>query len=107
MAQTITSNTLKYPVPDFIVEVLSDSTENNDRGVKFQDYAAHGVGEYWIVDPDAESVEKYLAKAGRYGRARPQKTGEIESEIVSGFHMPVRAIFDTGANFAALRLLLK
>lgn len=106
-AQAITGETLKYPAPDFIVEVLSDSTAKSDRGVKFQDYAAHGVGEYWIVDADAESVEKFLAKAGKYGKARPQKAGEIASETVAGFRVPVRAIFDTPANFAALRQILK
>ena len=106
-AQTITGDTLKYPIPDFIVEVLSETTAKNDRGVKYQDYAAHGVGEYWIVDPDAESVEQFVPKSGRYAKARRQKSGAVASEVVTGFQIPVRAIFDRRANFAALRQLLK
>ncbi len=39
----------QFPAPDFVVEVLSDSTAKQDRETKFQDYAAHGVSEYWIV----------------------------------------------------------
>ena len=39
---------------------LSKSTEAVDRGIKFEDYALHGVAEYWIVDPEQESVEQYL-----------------------------------------------
>ena len=45
------SNTMKFPVPEFAVEVLSETTEHRDRGVKFEDYEAHGVQEYWIIDP--------------------------------------------------------
>lgn len=53
----ISPDTLKFPVPDLIVEVLSPTTEVRDRGVKFTGYASHGVGEYWIIDPLAETVE--------------------------------------------------
>ena len=34
-----------FPPPDLIVEVLSESTEARDRGIKMEDYAAHGVRE--------------------------------------------------------------
>lgn len=36
---------IQFPPPDFIVEVLSPSTEHIDRVIKFEDYAAHGVRE--------------------------------------------------------------
>ena len=48
------------PAPDFIVEVINKSTEKIDRGVKFEDYALHGVKEYWIVEPRHKTIEKYL-----------------------------------------------
>ena len=34
------------PTPDFIVQVISRSTEKIDRGVKFEDYALHSIKEY-------------------------------------------------------------
>jgi Uma2 family endonuclease len=105
-ARLIGPDTLKYPVPDFIVEVLSPSTEKLDRGVKFEDYALHGVAEYWIVDPARKSVERHLARAGRHAKARPQKSGTIEAEVVAGFSIPVKAIFDEAENLACLRKLL-
>ena len=40
-----------FPAPDFAVEVLSPSTQKNNRGIKFDDYALHNVSEYWIIDP--------------------------------------------------------
>ena len=42
-------NQLKLPVPDFIAEVLSDSTASKDRGQKFQDYQAHGVQDRGVL----------------------------------------------------------
>jgi len=105
-ARLIEPDTLKYPVPDFIVEVLSPSTAKFDRGVKFEDYALHGVAEYWIVDPVKQTVEQHHARDGRYAKARPQKTGAIEAKTIAGFRLPLRAIFDEAANLTALRRLL-
>ena len=64
-AATITPDMMRFPAPDFIVEVLSPSTEAIDRGVKMIDYAAHGVGEYWIIDPEKQSVECYQLTEGQ------------------------------------------
>lgn len=36
--------------PDFVLEVLSDSTRSRDLNVKLNKYRAKGVKEYWIVD---------------------------------------------------------
>jgi Uma2 family endonuclease len=50
--------------PDLIVEILSDSTERRDRGIKRERYAAYGVPEYWIIDTDAKHVEVYRLTRG-------------------------------------------
>lgn len=52
--------------PTLIVEILSPSTAQIDRGVKFQLYARHGVSYYWIVDPEARSIEAYTLTGGAY-----------------------------------------
>lgn len=101
-----TDDQMKFPPPDLAVEVLSESTENNDRGVKFEDYAANGVREYWIVDPDAEVIEQYGLAADQYELKLKMNSGTLRSEAVPGFEVPVRALFDERENLAALQRLL-
>ena len=104
---------MKLPAPDFIAEVLSPSTESHDRGVKFADYAAHGVREYWIVDPVAQAVEQYALPAAPVGEEMPTYThlgtwvGDevVTSVVVPGFRPPARALFEKDANLAALAAL--
>jgi len=38
--------------PAFVLEALSPGTAHHDTGRKFAAYEAHGVQEYWIVDPE-------------------------------------------------------
>ena len=49
-----------YGAPDFVVEVLSTSTRKRDLTVKPYKYEHAGCREYWIVDPDTESVFVYF-----------------------------------------------
>ena len=46
-------------VPSFIAEILSPSTGRGDRKVKRPAYQRAGVGDYWIVDPDSRTVERW------------------------------------------------
>lgn len=107
-AATFTLDQMRFPAPDLVVEVISKSTEHNDRGVKFEDYAAHGVQEYWIVDPDAETLEQYRLAEGdeSYQLVIKAMTGQVRSFAIPGFEIPVRAIFDPEANQTALQALL-
>lgn len=106
-AVTFTPDQTRFPAPDMVVEVLSESTAAIDRGVKFEDYALHGVAEYWLVDPDQETVEQYLLEGNAYTLALKVRSGTIQSVVVQGFEIPVRAIFDPGEQLAALQGLLR
>ncbi|WP_395746827.1 Uma2 family endonuclease [Prosthecobacter sp.] len=101
--QLIGPDTLRFPIPDLIVEVLSPSTEARDRGIKFQDYALHGVQEYWIIDPVAESVELHRLTGEVYLPTERQTEGLLCSDTIAGFEIPVRAIFDEAENLRVLR----
>lgn len=105
-AGLIEPDTLRFPIPDLIVEVLSPTTEKRDRGIKFEDYAVHGVREYWIVDAAAETIEVFRLEGQVYGTAERLEQGIVASEVVPGFSIPVRSIFDDRENLAALRSIL-
>jgi Uma2 family endonuclease len=97
----------QYPPPDFAVEVLSAGTEGRDRGVKFKDFADHGVQEYWIIDPEDETVEQYFLQNGQYKLHLKAAEGRIESRVIAGFSINIRAIFDENEQMEALRQLLQ
>lgn len=99
-------DTMKFPIPEFIVEILSDSTESRDRGVKFEDYEAHGVREYWIIDSDTETVEQYALENGAFRLLVKSGSGEVVSREIQGFHIPIRAIFDSTENLSVLKRIL-
>ena len=42
--------------PDFVLEVLSPSTRRKDKELKTEKYRNAGCREYWIVDPENETV---------------------------------------------------
>ncbi len=108
-AATITGDLLYYPTPDFIAEILSKSTEKYDREIKFADYAAHGVSEYWIIDPRRRTIEQHGidTDTGEYALLNTLGIKDtITSHAIAGFAIPIRAIFDVTANTTALRGLL-
>ena len=108
-AASLVPELLYYPAPDLVVEVLSESTKKNDREVKFEDYAAHGVMEYWIIDPKRQTIETFVIDADTeaYAATGLFKIGQsVSSAVLPNFIIPVKAMFDSVANVAALRTLL-
>ena len=103
---SFTSEQMVFPAPDLAVEVLSESTAQRDRGVKFSDYAAHGVTEYWLIDPVAEVLEQYLLESETYRLELKSGTGTVTSSAVEGFELPIRALFDSAENRRVLKAIL-
>lgn len=108
-AALIEPSQMRFPAPDLVAEVLSPSTRRRDRGVKFQDYAAHGVAEYWLLDPVEKTVEIFhLNSLGEYAlTAKVRGDQEARSTVVKGFKFPARAAFEPEANLAALKKILR
>jgi Uma2 family endonuclease len=99
---------MQFPAPDLIVEILSESTEKIDRGVKFEDYAQHQISEYWIVDADKQTVEQYILEDGKYSlKHKAQQEETIFCQVLQGFNIPVIAIFDKLENVRILKSLLE
>jgi Uma2 family endonuclease len=100
-----------FPAPDFAVEILSDSTATTDKTTKKNDYAAHGIQEYWIIDPKKCLIEQYFLLDKNDKTYFPPKIhridDNIESRVIVGFNIPVRALFDEEVNVQALKDLLE
>lgn len=109
VADQFDDDTMRHPAPDLVVEVLSKTTEFRDRGIKFQDYAAHGVKEYWIIDPYQQTVEPFELDAEFMTfETQPVKSikDRLSSQVVAGFDIPIRAIFEREAYQTALTGLM-
>lgn len=80
--------------PDLVIEILSPSTAYYDLRKKFKVYEKSGVKEYWIIDPEEQSVEVFTLQEGKFmiGQ-KAEKQGHIQSAIVEGFNVPIETIF--------------
>lgn len=70
---------------DFAVEVISPESRVRDRRDKFGEYAEAGVREYWIIDPDAETLEVYwLSDSGEYELVPLGDPARAASRLIPG-----------------------
>ena len=81
-----------HPERAYLIVEVAESSLARDRGVKLRIYADCGVPEYWIVDPEAESI---LAQALDRGRFQPilSEDGRIHSVQVAGLVIDPAEIF--------------
>lgn len=94
-AESIQPDELLFPIPDFIVEILSEATYHNDTTVKLDAYARHGVKEYWIIHPAAgtEKVERFLLTPSGHTYQLQPRAEYLHVSIFPGFHFPEAALF--------------
>lgn len=52
--------------PDLVIEILSPSSVKRDKIDKLATYAQFNIPEYWIVDPDMETLEQHILKNNNY-----------------------------------------
>ncbi len=71
--------------PDLVVEILSRSTQHDDRVVKKAVYEQAGVPEYWVLHPDRPVAEFYRLIGTSYALIAADEVGIYRSEAVRGF----------------------
>lgn len=80
--------------PDLCVEVLSEGTQARDRKAKRVLYARHGVTEYWIVDPEANTLEVYRLQENPASPVRRLTASEtLTTDLLPGFMLPLAELF--------------
>ena len=81
--------------PDFVLEILSPSTAFKDLGVKLNLYEAHGVKEYWLVNPGNSTILVYQNSRGR-GFNKPLSFGlreTLEPVLFPGLTVKLNDVF--------------
>ncbi|HET8774062.1 MAG TPA: Uma2 family endonuclease [Thermoanaerobaculia bacterium] len=79
--------------PNIAVEVLSPGSRRKDEVTKKRLYEHFGVDEYWIADPETETVKIYRRAGDAFERAIEFSTGSITSALLPGFTLDVAAVF--------------
>lgn len=82
--------------PDLVIEVLSQSTRKRDETLKLRLYERSGVREYWMFDPDHETVRAYRRDGDQFALAQDlaASAGEVlETPLLPGLRIPVAEVF--------------
>jgi Uma2 family endonuclease len=80
---------------DLTLEVVSADKPERDLVEKRGDYAKAGIPEYWIVNPETETItmlrleDTAYVKYGVFGRG-----AEAVSPLLPGFSVNIDAVFD-------------
>ena len=80
--------------PDLVVEIISPSNPERDVVRKRDIYARNGVGEYWIVDPEARSIRVMTLEGSTYSIIGEYGAGDqLTSAALKGLRLEVEGVF--------------
>ncbi|MEX2213273.1 MAG: Uma2 family endonuclease [Phycisphaeraceae bacterium] len=90
--EVLTSKHLRG-APDLLVEIVSPSSADRDRGDKLTLYMTNGVLEYWVVDPDVRTIEMWVMREFGHVKKGEWVPGQtVESEVLKGFSVKVEEV---------------
>jgi Uma2 family endonuclease len=79
--------------PDLAVEILSTSTRSRAERLKRNVYEQTGVQEYWIVDPDGDSIDVLIHAGDGFAQPRRFSRGErLTTRLLPGLELPLDRI---------------
>ncbi|HSS75433.1 MAG TPA: Uma2 family endonuclease [Thermoanaerobaculia bacterium] len=83
--------------PDLVVEVLSPKTRRTDAITKRHLYEKFGVLEYWMVDPELETIEIYRLIEGAFRREAELSTEQediLRTPLLPGLEIALTEVFE-------------
>jgi Uma2 family endonuclease len=86
------------PPPALVVEVVSPGKENEDRDYRYKrsEYAARGIAEYWIVDPERDRVVVLTWVDGLYEEAIYQDDERLVSQTFPTLELTAKQVLQAG-----------
>lgn len=92
--------TRDMPPPALIVEVVSPGSKNRTRDYRYKrtEYAARGIAEYWIVDPQERRITVCEWVDGQYEDKVYAGEAQIESTVIPAFELTADRIFAFAQN---------
>ena len=83
--------------PDLVVEIGSPATRKRDETIKRRLYERFGVSEYWVIDPELESIHVYRRSDQGYSRTAElnlERHDVLTTPLLPGLDLPLTDIFE-------------
>jgi Uma2 family endonuclease len=85
------------PPPALVIEIVSPGTINEERDYRYKrsEYAARGIAEYWIVDPQQQQITILTLVAGLYESAVFRGSDRLISPTLQSLDLTVTQVLQT------------
>jgi Uma2 family endonuclease len=89
---------LTMPIPRLVAEVVSPGDENHQRDyeAKRKQYQQRGIPEYWLLNPETETIEVLDLKDSQYQAKRFRGDDWVESPTFGTLNLTANQIFAAG-----------
>ncbi len=77
--------------PDLVVEIISVTSRRLDQETKKSDYERFGIAEYWVLDPEQDSMNFFRLRGDRYVEIQPEGN-TVLSGALPGFALDLAAV---------------
>jgi len=94
-AQVLTSKNVQG-APELVIEIASPGTRKRDETIKRRLYERTGVSEYWVVDPEVDTIRVYRLTGSGYARADELslEAGDVlKTSLLPGLELALGDVF--------------
>ena len=85
-----------HGVPELVIEIGSPGTRKRDETIKRRLYERAGVEEYWVVDPEIDTIRVYRREADGFARVveLSAEAGDVlTTPLLPGLEIPLSRVF--------------
>jgi Uma2 family endonuclease len=94
--EILTENNVQGP-PALVIEILSKNTRKRDAQIKRRLFERTGVGEYWLVDPELDTVQVFRpsadGKLARVAELTAEDDHTLTTPLLPGCEIGMRELF--------------